>query len=165
RIVIATGTDAVSGGLLRSSEETAGVDATVPVDVFLAGSPPSPFGIINALLIAVGKLADGGKGRGERPIWRGPDPARGGRGRGLPRLYAGWTAVPDRRGRSRLPGGNRRVRADRAAGHAERGRLARRPDPRAAGGRAGRRPAVRPVPGHGVRRGAAALGRVRQLGP
>ena len=62
RIVIATGTDAVSGGLLRSSEETAGIDATVPVDVFLAGSPPSPFGILNALLIAVGKLADGGKG-------------------------------------------------------------------------------------------------------
>jgi Ni,Fe-hydrogenase III small subunit/ferredoxin len=62
RIVIAAGTDAVSGGLLRSSEETAGIDATVPVDVFLAGSPPSPFGIINALLIAVGKLADGGKG-------------------------------------------------------------------------------------------------------
>jgi Ni,Fe-hydrogenase III small subunit/ferredoxin len=62
RIVIATGTDAVSGGLLRSSEEAAGIDATVPVDVFLAGSPPSPFGILNALLIAVGKLADGGKG-------------------------------------------------------------------------------------------------------
>ncbi|MGH3228437.1 MAG: hypothetical protein ACRDOA_07650 [Streptosporangiaceae bacterium] len=62
RIVIATGTDAVSGGLLRSSEETAEIDTTVPVDVFLAGSPPSPFGIINALLIAVGKLADGGKG-------------------------------------------------------------------------------------------------------
>ena len=68
RIVIAAGTDAVSGGLLRRSEEstseetTGGVDATVPVDVFLAGSPPSPFGLINALLIAVGKLADGGKG-------------------------------------------------------------------------------------------------------
>ena len=63
RVVIATGTDAVSGGLLRASEEiTGGIDATVPVDVFLAGSPPSPFGIINALLIAVGKLADGGKG-------------------------------------------------------------------------------------------------------
>jgi Ni,Fe-hydrogenase III small subunit/ferredoxin len=63
RIVIATGTDAVSGGLLRASEETTGgIGATVPVDVFLAGSPPSPFGIINALLIAVGKLADGGKG-------------------------------------------------------------------------------------------------------
>jgi Ni,Fe-hydrogenase III small subunit/ferredoxin len=63
RIVIAAGTDAVSGGLLRDSEETTGgVEPTVPVDVFLAGSPPSPFGIINALLIAVGKLADGGKG-------------------------------------------------------------------------------------------------------
>ena len=36
--------------------------ATVPVDIWLPGSPPSPFGILNALLIAVGKLADGGKG-------------------------------------------------------------------------------------------------------
>jgi len=78
RIVIAAGTDAVSGGLLRPGEEsrseesrseesrseetTGGVDATVPVDVFLAGSPPSPFGLINALLIAVGKLAGGGQG-------------------------------------------------------------------------------------------------------
>jgi Ni,Fe-hydrogenase III small subunit/ferredoxin len=64
RVVIAAGTDAVSGGLLRVSEETTGgVAATVPVDVFLAGSPPSPFGLINALLIAVGKLPDGGKGK------------------------------------------------------------------------------------------------------
>jgi Ni,Fe-hydrogenase III small subunit/ferredoxin len=63
RVVIAAGTDAVSGGLLRVSDETTGgIDATVPVDVFVAGSPPSPFGIINALLIAVGKLPGGGKG-------------------------------------------------------------------------------------------------------
>ncbi len=63
KVVIATGTDAISGGLLAGSEETTGgIDGTVPVDVFLAGSPPSPFGILNALLIAVGKLADGGKG-------------------------------------------------------------------------------------------------------
>jgi Ni,Fe-hydrogenase III small subunit/ferredoxin len=62
RIVIAAGTDAVSGGLLRMSEATTGgVDATVPVDIWLAGSPPSPFGIINALLAAVGKIADDGK--------------------------------------------------------------------------------------------------------
>jgi Ni,Fe-hydrogenase III small subunit/ferredoxin len=61
RVVIAAGTDAVSGGLL-SDQTTAGVAYTVPVDVWLAGSPPSPFGIINALLIAVGRLADGGKG-------------------------------------------------------------------------------------------------------
>ena len=44
-------------------------------------------------------------------------------------------------------------------------RLARQPGPRPARRRAGRRPAVRAVPGHGVRRGAARLGRVRQLGP
>ena len=59
-LVIAAGTDAVSCGLLAGSEvTTGGVGATVPVDIWLAGSPPSPFGILNALLIAVGRLADG----------------------------------------------------------------------------------------------------------
>ena len=63
KIVIATGTNAVSGGLLGGSDATTGgIAATVPVDVWLAGSPPSPFGIINALLVAVGKLAYGGRG-------------------------------------------------------------------------------------------------------
>ena len=57
KVVIAVGTDAVSGGLLSESEAvTGGVAATVPVDVWLPGSPPSPFGILNALLIAVGQL-------------------------------------------------------------------------------------------------------------
>jgi Ni,Fe-hydrogenase III small subunit/ferredoxin len=64
RVVIACGTDAISGGLLAGSAATAGgAAATVPVDVLVAGSPPSPFGILNALLIAVGKLAGGGKGK------------------------------------------------------------------------------------------------------
>ncbi len=63
KVVIAVGADAVSGGLLSESEAvTGGVGATVPVDVWLPGSPPSPFGILNALLIAVGQLAYGGKG-------------------------------------------------------------------------------------------------------
>jgi len=57
KIVIAAGTDATSGGLLGESDmTTGGIAATVPVDIWLAGSPPSPFGIINALLVAVGKL-------------------------------------------------------------------------------------------------------------
>ena len=57
KVVIATGTDAVSGGLLADSEATTGgVGAAVPIDIWLAGSPPSPFGILNALLIAVGYL-------------------------------------------------------------------------------------------------------------
>jgi len=60
KVVIAVGTDAVSGGLLGDGQATSGgIGATVPVDVWLPGSPPSPFGILNALLIAVGKLADG----------------------------------------------------------------------------------------------------------
>jgi Ni,Fe-hydrogenase III small subunit/ferredoxin len=62
-VVIAAGTDAVSGGLLRESgATTGGVSATLPVDIWVPGSPPSPFGILNALLIAVGRLGDGGKG-------------------------------------------------------------------------------------------------------
>ena len=54
KVVIAAGTDAVSGGLL--SDRLTGVAGTVPVDVWVPGSPPSPFGILNALLIATGKL-------------------------------------------------------------------------------------------------------------
>ena len=54
RVVIAVGTDAASGGLL--GEQLTGVAGTVPVDVWVPGSPPSPFGILNALLIATGKL-------------------------------------------------------------------------------------------------------------
>jgi Ni,Fe-hydrogenase III small subunit/ferredoxin len=72
KVVIAVGADAVSGGLLSESEAvTGGIAATLPVDVWLPGSPPSPFGIINALLIAVGKLADGGKGTPREPKGRG----------------------------------------------------------------------------------------------
>jgi Ni,Fe-hydrogenase III small subunit/ferredoxin len=54
RVVIAVGTDAVSGGLLR--DQLTGMAGTVPVDIWVPGSPPPPFGILNALLIAVGKL-------------------------------------------------------------------------------------------------------------
>ncbi len=62
KVVIATGTDAVSGGLLADSEvTTGGIGTTVPVDIWLAGSPPSPFGILNALLIAVGHLTPEGR--------------------------------------------------------------------------------------------------------
>lgn len=57
KVVIAVGADAASGGLL--GDRLTGVDGTVPVDVWVPGSPPSPFGILNALLIATGKLASG----------------------------------------------------------------------------------------------------------
>jgi Ni,Fe-hydrogenase III small subunit len=66
KVVIAVGTDAVSGGLLAGSDTGSdGVGGSLPVDVWLPGSPPSPFGILNALLIATGKLTfdrNGGRG-------------------------------------------------------------------------------------------------------
>lgn len=59
KVVIAVGTDAISGGLL--SDRLSGVAGEVPVDVWVPGSPPSPFSILNALLIATGKLTPGAR--------------------------------------------------------------------------------------------------------
>ncbi len=65
KIVMAVGTDAVSGGLLGRSEDdehsglhatAGGVGSIVPVDVWLPGSPPPPFAILHALLAALGRL-------------------------------------------------------------------------------------------------------------
>ena len=62
KIVVAVGTDAVSGGLVSPSyATTGGVGGTVPVDVWLPGSPPSPFSILHALLLALGRLPGGGQ--------------------------------------------------------------------------------------------------------
>ena len=58
KVVIAVGTDAVSGGIVSPSYATAGgLDSVVPVDLWLPGSPPGPFAIMSALLLAVGRLA------------------------------------------------------------------------------------------------------------
>jgi Ni,Fe-hydrogenase III small subunit/ferredoxin len=57
KIVIAVGTDAVSGGLVAPSYAVTGeTAAAVPVDIWLPGSPPTPFSILHALLLAVGRL-------------------------------------------------------------------------------------------------------------
>lgn len=55
KVVIAAGADACSGGLL--GQKLTGVGRDVPVDVWIGGSPPSPFGILNGLLAATGRLA------------------------------------------------------------------------------------------------------------
>ena len=57
KVVIAVGTDAISGGLL--SDRLTGAASVIPVDVWVPGSPPSPFAILNALLVATGKLVPG----------------------------------------------------------------------------------------------------------
>jgi Ni,Fe-hydrogenase III small subunit/ferredoxin len=59
RVVIAVGTDAISGGLL--SDRLSGIAGSVPVDVWVPGSPPSPFAILNALLLATGRLVPGAR--------------------------------------------------------------------------------------------------------
>jgi Ni,Fe-hydrogenase III small subunit/ferredoxin len=57
KLVIAVGTDAVSGGLAGPSYATdEGIGDTIQVDVWLPGSPPSPFSILYALLLALGRL-------------------------------------------------------------------------------------------------------------
>lgn len=52
KIVIAVGTDAISGGMLG----TGGVGDVVPIDVWVPGSPPPPFAILHALLLGIGRL-------------------------------------------------------------------------------------------------------------
>jgi Ni,Fe-hydrogenase III small subunit/ferredoxin len=57
KALIAVGTDACSGGLTADSEAaTSGIDAVLPVDVYVPGSPPAPIAILHALLLAVGSL-------------------------------------------------------------------------------------------------------------
>ena len=57
KVVIAVGTDAVGGGLPGASYATAGgIGGIVPVDVWLPGSPPSPFSILSAVLLGLGRL-------------------------------------------------------------------------------------------------------------
>jgi Ni,Fe-hydrogenase III small subunit len=57
KVVIAVGTEAISGGLLGEGYAThGGVTELVPVDVFVPGSPPTPFGILYGILLAVGLL-------------------------------------------------------------------------------------------------------------
>jgi Ni,Fe-hydrogenase III small subunit/ferredoxin len=57
KVVIAVGSDAVGGGIVSPSYATSGgIGGIVPVDVWLPGSPPSPFAILSALLLALDRL-------------------------------------------------------------------------------------------------------------
>ncbi len=55
RLVIAAGASATSGGLhARGYAEGNGVDAILPVDVYIPGHPPHPWYLLHALLLAMG---------------------------------------------------------------------------------------------------------------
>ncbi len=56
-VVIAAGTDAVSGGLVGGGYTGGtGIDALIPVDVWVPGSPASPFSLLHAILLALGRV-------------------------------------------------------------------------------------------------------------
>lgn len=59
KALVAVGTDACSGGLAAAGGFThGGVDAVLPVDVYVPGSPPAPIAILHGLLLAVGVIAE-----------------------------------------------------------------------------------------------------------
>jgi len=61
-VVIAAGTDAIGGGLVAPSYAVAGgLGELIDVDVWVPGSPPSPFSLLHALLLAVGRISPEGR--------------------------------------------------------------------------------------------------------
>jgi Ni,Fe-hydrogenase III small subunit/ferredoxin len=64
KVVLAAGTDAISGGLVHPSYAGAdGIGSTVEVDVFVPGSPPSPFSLLHGILVGIGLLSERGVAR------------------------------------------------------------------------------------------------------
>jgi len=60
RIVIAVGSDAISGGPFAGNPEVwNGVDSILPVDLYIPGWPPHPITILDGLLRLLGRLEGG----------------------------------------------------------------------------------------------------------
>jgi Ni,Fe-hydrogenase III small subunit/ferredoxin len=61
KIVIGVGTDALSGGLFADTYATSGgIGEELPLDVFVPGSPPSPFAILHGILLGIGLMPSAG---------------------------------------------------------------------------------------------------------
>ncbi|OHV05178.1 ferredoxin [Mycobacterium talmoniae] len=62
-VVIAVGTDAVSGGLIGGGYTGGvGIADLVPVDVWVPGAPASPFSVLHGILLALGRFPVTGQG-------------------------------------------------------------------------------------------------------
>lgn len=67
KIVIAAGAEAISGGLIGEGYASrGGASGVLPVDVFVPGSPASPFALLHGILTAVNRLPAVSETRGER---------------------------------------------------------------------------------------------------
>ena len=54
KVIIASGTCAISGGLFSGGETSGGIDGSADVDIFIPGCPPAPDTVTRALLSALG---------------------------------------------------------------------------------------------------------------
>jgi len=67
KMVIAVGACAISGGpYLGHQQVNAGVEALVPVDLYIPGCPPHPLTILDGLLRLLGRIRDGSRGDSQR---------------------------------------------------------------------------------------------------
>jgi Ni,Fe-hydrogenase III small subunit/formate hydrogenlyase subunit 6/NADH:ubiquinone oxidoreductase subunit I len=59
RVVVAIGACACSGGIFgQNYASVGGVDKVVPVDVYIPGCPPSPYALMQGVMLAIGRLAE-----------------------------------------------------------------------------------------------------------
>ena len=60
RLVVAVGACGCSGGIFGVNYATrGGVDAVIPVDVYIPGCPPNPHALLHGILLAIGRLEPG----------------------------------------------------------------------------------------------------------
>jgi NADH-quinone oxidoreductase subunit B len=71
--VIAMGACTSSGGMYRTYNVVQGIDQFLPVDVYVAGCPPRPDNLINALMLVQQKVQRGAS-RGTSPAFIGEPP-------------------------------------------------------------------------------------------
>jgi Ni,Fe-hydrogenase III small subunit len=56
KLIVAAGACGISGGIFgRNYATLGGVDAAIPVDVYVPGCPPRPQALLHGILLAIGK--------------------------------------------------------------------------------------------------------------